>query len=233
MKTPPFKIANNGDSALTIIFDFEIGEVLSRKIQYLGQLLKREFPTNLIEVIPGYNSLTVCFVLSKFERQSLTSKIKSLISKTTQTSDYQSKLIEIPVCYGGEFGTDIDRLSKYCDLSLNQIIKLHSGPTYLVHMLGFLPGFLYLGGMANELYCPRKSNPALKVIAGSVAIGGMQTGIYPIQSPGGWNIIGRTPSNIFDSARNQPAVAAPLDKIKFIPILEDEFLDISLLTTLT
>lgn len=132
-------------------------------------------------------------------------------------------MIEIPVCYDKEFAPDLSYVANYCGLTEAQIVSLHSEPEYLVHMLGFLPGFLYLGGLNQQLYCPRKTTPAKAISTGSVAIGGQQTGIYPISSPGGWQIIGRTPLKLFNPDNSEPAIASPLDKIKFVPIIKQVF----------
>ena len=137
--------------------------------------------------------------------------------------NYTPKLIVIPVCYEEEFAPDLHHVATHCKLSKDALIEAHTRETYLVHMLGFLPGFLYLGGLNPHLYCPRKTTPATNINPGSVAIGGNQTGIYPVASPGGWHIIGRTPIALFCPEAKQPFIASALDKVNFVAISRAEY----------
>lgn len=127
------------------------------------------------------------------------------------------------MCYQGAYAPDLESLAEYCNLSPADVIQQHTQNNYLVNMLGFLPGFLYLSGLADPLNCPRKEMPSLKISAGAVGIGGNQTGVYPVESPGGWHIIGQTPISIFSPAAKQPFIAQPLDKIRFVPIDIEKF----------
>ena len=128
-----------------------------------------------------------------------------------------------------EFGIDLEALSNSINLSVEEIIELHSKPFYIIYFIGFLPGFLYLGGLDSKLQTPRKANPRLKVPKGSVAIGGNQTGIYPSESPGGWNIIGKSPINFFNLKNDTPCFAKPGDKLQFYPISKDKYSDIEVM----
>jgi len=127
------------------------------------------------------------------------------------------------VCYENRFALDIDTISKQNKISKQDIIVRHSKTIYSVYLIGFLPGFMYLGGLDNALHIPRKKEPRLRVPKGSVAIGGEQTGIYPQQSPGGWNILGNTPVNLFDKSKDIPCFAKPGDKVKFFQVSEDQY----------
>ncbi len=210
----------NGDSALTLFFAEEAGEGLTRHILSLAEAFKSTFPGMLIEAIPAYQSLTLCFDVLAIETDSIEKLIRQVIEKgiTETTKAVASRLIEIPVCYQGAYAPDLESLAEYCNLSPDEVIQQHKQHNYLVNMLGFLPGFLYLSGLADQLHCPRKEIPSLKISAGAVGIGGNQTGIYPVESPGGWHIIGQTPISIFNPTAKQPFIAQPLDKIRFVSI---------------
>ena len=226
MSSVDFRIVDNGDSGFTIFFDESASEPLSRKIIALREVITDVMGKCLVDVIPSYQSITVIFSLLELSKSDAKIKLENILKTPIKASNYRSQLLEIPVCYGGEFGPDLAYLSSHCGLSEKQIIEQHTQNTYLVHMLGFLPGFLYLGGLNKTLYCPRKNNPKLRVAKGSVGIGGNQTGIYPIDSPGGWQIIGRTPVPLFYSDRAQPIFASPLDRIKFVAINHSKYLQL-------
>ncbi|TQV72853.1 5-oxoprolinase subunit PxpB [Aliikangiella marina] len=213
----------NGDAAITIVFDEPISESLSQKIIYLSEKLKLNFEEQIIEVIPAYQSLTVCFHPLAEIRTRLQKSSIAILNDYQERPPSTQKVIEIPVCYEEAFAPDIKKVAERCGLTINEVIRLHSEPVYLVHMLGFTPGFLYLGGLDQRLYCQRKATPATRVPAGSVGIGGTQTGIYPQSTPGGWQIIGRTPLQLFTPNQKNAYVAEPLAKIKFSPISEKTF----------
>ena len=231
MNTLGFNIVNNGDRALTIVFKKEIGHALSVAIINICKLVKERFPGQIEDIIPSYQSMTICFtvqaaldnqfqlVLNRFINYSINALSDNRIAVVTDAS----QLIEIPVCYDKVFAPDLSELADYCHLTESAVVSRHSNKEYLVHMLGFLPGFLYLGGLDNALNCPRKTTPSSRIYAGSVGIGGNQTGIYPVQSPGGWHIIGRTPIRLFDPEWQSPVIASPLDRVKFVAISEQEF----------
>ncbi len=219
-----YKIVDNGDAALTIIFDEPSSEILTRKIVTVQQKIKDSSGDDFLDIIPAYQSITILFDLLKISKDNLKKKLSDILNQSIEPSNYQSKLLEIPVCYESEYALDLSELARHCQMSERQVIATHTSEMYLVHMLGFLPGFLYLGGLSSRLYCPRKNNPTARIPAGSVGIGGEQTGIYPVESPGGWHIIGCTPTPMFDPTRDNPAIASPLDRVKFIAIGQSEFL---------
>jgi KipI family sensor histidine kinase inhibitor len=132
-------------------------------------------------------------------------------------------VVEIPVVYGGEYGPDLDFIISHTGLSRDEVIRRHSAPEYLIYMIGFVPGFTYLGGMPKELATPRLATPRQLIPGGSVGIAGEQTGIYPLDSPGGWQLMGRTPLNVFDAGRREPFLLAAGQYLKFVPIGEDEY----------
>lgn len=212
-----------GDSALSVQFGNTIDPSIIRQVHFLFEQLKARPPAGLMDMIPSYRSLLIQFdpVLLGFEdlRQFVTSLWDS------SEIDFQSdgRLIEIPVCYGGDLGPDLDEVASFHDLTREEVISTHSGVLYQVYMIGFTPGFPFLGGLDRRLITPRKENPRPLVPAGTVGIADRQTGIYPIDSPGGWQLIGRTPIRIFDLNRMKPFYLTPGDQIKFIPISREAF----------
>jgi len=218
-----YEIVDNGDSALTVIFDNKLSEELTRKIMTFQHFVSNSLKEKVADIIPAYQSLTIILKPETISKRELFNTLFERLSYPIQPFKYKSKLIEIPVCYELEYAPDLAVLSNRCQLSEQQVITIHSEKNYLVHMLGFLPGFLYLGGLDSRLNCPRKTIPATQVPQGSVAIGGQQTGVYPVRSPGGWHIIGRTPLKLFNPKKEIPVIASPLDKVKFVPINRSEF----------
>jgi KipI family sensor histidine kinase inhibitor len=218
------RIQWNGDSALTLFFDKEADEDLTRHILSLAEVCNSIFSKKLIEAIPAYQSLTLCFDLQSIETDAIEESIKAVIDNgITEIATMPSRVIKIPVCYQGAYAPDLEYLAEYCKLSCDEVIQQHTQTIYLVNMLGFLPGFLYLSGLADQLHCPRKEIPSLHVPAGAVGIGGNQTGVYPVESPGGWHIIGQTPISIFSPNAKQPFIAQPLYKIHFVEITVEQF----------
>lgn len=173
---------------------------------------------SLLHVNSAYNSLLIIytFTIDNINDEVLILKDHYLYGKVVKKP--KAKLFKIPVCYDEEFGLDLKELSEEKKLSTSDIINLHSKPIYTVFFIGFLPGFLYLGGLDKQLHFPRKKSPRLLVEKGAVAIGGEQTGLYPIASPGGWNIIGSSPIALFLPKKKEPCFAKPGDKIQFVPI---------------
>ncbi len=223
-----FQIINNGDSAITIMFNEPVDEHLSLKINQLMVYIKQSMSEKFENIIPAYQSLTLCYKPLMFEQQELKQRVKSMMMQELPALINEPALVEIPVCYDDEFATDMERVLNHTGLSRQELIATHSGKKYLVHMLGFMPGFLYLGGLDTHLACPRKSTPAIRIPEGAVAIGGNQTGVYPVSSPGGWNIIGRTPLSLFKPDSQQPFIASAMDKIRFVPVTKEQFTKIKL-----
>jgi inhibitor of KinA len=175
----------------------------------------------LRDVVPAYSSIGVFYDHSQKEFDELVNDIKEL--QRSKEKGPRKKIIEVPVCYDIDFAIDIDRISKANKISKEQIVSLHSTPIYKVCFLGFLPGFVYLSGLDPLLNMPRLKLPRKKIPKGAVAIGGTQTGIYPLASPGGWNIIGRCPLRLFDTRAETPSKFTPGDHLKFSPISLPEF----------
>lgn len=184
----------------------------------------KEFPIQ--DIINCYNSLTIVYSYNHVNFSMAVAQLKAIYSEVKSGINLKPKLWHIPVCYDEDFGYDLRDFSNQKGLSINEIVNLHTQPIYKVYFIGFLPGFLYLGGLDKSLKISRKANPRLKVPKGSVAIGGNQTGIYPNDSAGGWNIIGRTPILFFDISKKDPCFAKSGDKIQFVSITKQDFKEI-------
>ncbi|WP_297556607.1 5-oxoprolinase subunit PxpB [Thermococcus sp.] len=216
------KIKPLGDSALLISFGETIDEEINEKVHALTRTIEQANFEWLVEVVPAYSSLAVIYDPTLVDFESVKRAIEGI---EIASERFEGKLVEVPVVYGGKYGPDLEFVAKYNGLSVDDVIEIHSRPVYRVYFLGFLPGFAYLGGMDERIATPRLEKPRLKVPAGSVGIAGKQTGIYPLESPGGWRLIGRTPLRLFNPAKDPPTLFRPGDRVKFVPIDESEFME--------
>jgi inhibitor of KinA len=172
----------------------------------------------VIEWVGAYDSVTVFYRPTEIGYRELCDRLLAAAAGADDPAGAPSRLVTLPVCYGGDFGPDIAHVAEHAGLSAQGVIDLHSGTTYLVRMMGFAPGFAYLSGLPGQLATPRLATPRPKVPAGSVGIGGSQTGVYPIQTPGGWHIIGHTPMKLYDPAAASPFLLSPGDSVRFVPV---------------
>jgi KipI family sensor histidine kinase inhibitor len=177
----------------------------------------------IYEWVPAYCSVSVYYDPFCISTESLSGALRECVEKSVHSGAGYGRVQEIPVCYEGDYAPDMDSVTAYTGLSREEIIALHSGQEYLVYMLGFLPGFVYLGGLDERLHMPRLDVPRTKIPAGSVAIGGAQTGIYPVESPGGWRIIGKTFLKMYDPSRSPPVLCKAGDRIRFVPVTAATF----------
>ena len=182
------------------------------------------------DIIPAYTTITVVYDIAAIRKitntaayKYISEQIEKAISECDWKNESSPREIIIPVCYDISLGIDLPEMSNQKNISIEEIISIHTSSTYNVYMLGFLPGFAYMGIVDDKIATPRLSKPRTNVPAGSVGIAGNQTGIYPLDSPGGWNIIGQTPLQMFDAKKEKPCLVKPGDRIKFIPISLDEF----------
>ena len=216
----------SGDKGLVVEFGNTISEAVNKKVRNLYLAIQKGHIEGISEMIPTYRSLLIHYNPLEIEIDDLIEKLME-IEKALDSIDLpKPRIIEIPTIYGGEFGEDINFVSEHNGISVDEVIKIHSSVDYLIYMLGFTPGFPYLGGMAEEIETPRLKIPRTKIPAGSVGIAGKQTGIYPIESPGGWQLIGRTPINLYDPKRQMPIILQAGDYIRFIPIEKEEYANI-------
>lgn len=212
-----------GDRAMVVEFGKEISEDINKKVKVLYEALKVNKVDGIIETVPTFRSLLIYYDPVTITYKKLKKLIEKLHKLNTNTYANKKRILEVPVLYGEGFDLDMERVSSYTGLMKEEIIERHSSKDYLIYMLGFLPGFSYLGGLDTSLITPRLDNPRVKIPAGSVGIGGEQTGIYPLDSPGGWNIIGMTPIKLYDPNRAEPTLFKAGDYIRFKPITSDEY----------
>lgn len=207
-----------GSIAVLINWPKAINKDILKNIHLFKHKIQVDMGEYVLETVPAYNSLTVFFDTSKIKYSSVVKDLKEIYTSKDQKLLTANKIWKIPVCYDDEFALDLGLLAKSKKLTKKKIITMHTEPLYDVYFIGFLPGFLYLGGLAQQLEFPRKNKPRMKVNKGAVAIAGNQTGIYPKESPGGWNIIGNSPLTFFDVENFPPCFAVSGDKVKFVPI---------------
>lgn len=209
-----------GDSAILVQLGDRIHPALNARIHVLDALLQNA--PGIVETAPAYCTLLVHYDPLSSPYDQIANLIKDKISLLDDAAHRPSGRLEIPLLYGGASGPDLEPVAAALSLSPLEVIRLHSGREYTVYMMGFTPGFPYMGILDDRLGLPRKSTPQTRVPAGSVAIAGAQTGIYPVDSPGGWHIIGWTPLKLFDPASQMPFLFAPGDVVKFVPIEKED-----------
>ncbi len=213
----------NGDCALLVDCGDGIDLFVNRKVVALAARIKKNPPTGVTAVVPAYRSLALLYDPLWTNPDLLEGQMATLASEPVEQALSETDLVSIPVCYGSEFGPDIDFVSSHTGLDINEIINLHTSRDYPVYMLGFTPGFCYLGGMDERLRTPRRKTPRVAISPGSVGIAEMQTGMYPVESPGGWQIIGKTPLRLFAPERENPFLYKAGDRIRFYPVTRDVF----------
>ena len=212
---PVFRAA--GDQAVLVELGDEISPDTNARVHGLARAIEEAGVGGVVDLIPAYDSLLVQYDTAAVSMEDLQTRIVELDSAQVR-SEEGGRVVELPVLYGGEHGPDIERVAEHAGMAVDEVIGLHSGTDYLVYMLGFTPGFPYLGGLDDRLATPRVATPRLRIPAGSVGIAESQTGVYPLTSPGGWNIIGRTPLALFDPTRAPPSLLAPGDVVRFVPL---------------
>jgi len=212
-----------GDSAVTLSFSREIKEEVNQRIRQLVIRIQEANICGVSETVPTFSSLTVYFDPLVISRKELDKRLSLLISEEKHEKKEKKRIFQIPVCYEEEFAPDMADVCRITGLSREEVIRLHTGTDYLIYMLGFLPGFPYLGGMDPRLEVPRLDSPRTAIPAGSVGIGGKQTGIYPMASPGGWRLIGKTPVSVYDPERAEPILYRAGDAIRFFAISKEEW----------
>jgi inhibitor of KinA len=219
-----------GERAILVEWPSRIDATILKDILNFKQSIEQNNIKDIVEIKSAYNSLLIIYnsICRNFEND--INLLKTLYRKPRLISVILSNLWKIPVCYDADFGIDLEFMSKEKRMSKAEIIQRHSQAIYTVYFIGFLPGFLYLGGLDDRLHMPRKSTPRLKIEKGAVAIGGHQTGIYPVESPGGWNVIGNSPVEFFNPQKNPPCFAKAGDKISFYPVTMKAYKDIKTLS---
>lgn len=233
-----YEIKPLGETSVIVKFGNAISPAIHNRIKRLADYLEKYPFTGMIEYVMSYTSLVIYynpFVVkktltddeNKSALQIVATYVNECMEKAQMIDEDKAKVVEIPVCYGGQYGPDIDFVAQHNNLSVQEVIQIHTEPEYLVYMIGFCPGFPYLGGMDKRIATPRRDMPRLEISARSIGIAGQQTGGYPISTPGGWQIIGRTPLEMFNPNDDEnPSLLHSGDLVKFRAISEEEYLSL-------
>ena len=212
-----------GDSAVCVEFGNEISPEINKKIRAFKIAVEKSDIPGIVETVPTYRSLLVHYHPEVIGFKALTEEFDKLMGSLSSIPIPPPTVIEIPVLYGGEMGPDIENVAEHNHKTVEEVIKIHTSEEYLIYMIGFIAGFPYLGGMSKEIATPRLKSPRVKIEGGSVGIAGEQTGIYPVASPGGWQLIGRTPLKLYDADREKPVLLEAGQYIKFCAVTEEEY----------
>lgn len=224
MHTEPVFL-NAGDQALVIELGDAISPEINRRVHSLAAAIESQAIPAVVDLVPTYRSLLVRYDPLLISGDDLQETLAEIERPLAESPPEQPRVVLVPTLYGGEPGPDLDSVAEHTGLSPDEVIGLHSEVDYLVYMIGFTPGFPYLGGLSDRLATPRLDTPRTRIPAGSVGIAESQTGVYPIDSPGGWRLIGRTPLELFDPEREPPSLLAAGDYVRFLPLSgEEEYL---------
>jgi KipI family sensor histidine kinase inhibitor len=222
-KQSDVKILPVGDSALLVEFGRKVDDSLNDKVRALADALSEQNFAWLEDLVPAFASLLVCYDPAEISFADVSITLGKVLADMPALAEGERRIWELPVCYEDDFAPDMADMEKLTGFSAAEIIKIHSGRDYKIHMLGFLPGFAYLGGLDERIAAARLDSPRVRIEPGSVGIGGSQTGIYPLASPGGWRLIGKTPVDLYDPKREEPIFYQAGDYIRFRPISAVEF----------
>ncbi len=209
-----------GDTGLIVEFGNEINPAVNRRVHDLASAIRDNKVPGIIELVPTYRSLSILYDPMQQSFADLKKALDTLLGSLKEGKIAPPKVVELPVIYGGKYGPDLDFVCQHSKLSQNEVIRIHTGAAYLVYMVGFTPGFPYLGGMDERIATPRLKTPRTTIPAGSVGIAEKQTGVYPIESPGGWQLIGYTPVKLFDPSREPPVLLEPGNFVRFVSVDE-------------
>ena len=214
------KIVPMGDSAVLVQLGTEIDLATNQRVHRLSALLNSSPLVGVIETVPAYATLLIHYDPLALSFTQVKSYLKEKMIQVDDRASQKPRQIEVPTTYGGEYGIDLESVARHCGLQIQDVIRIHSEKLYTVFMMGFTPGFPYMGKLDDTIVMPRLETPRTRVPAGTVAIAGSQTGIYPIDSPGGWQLIGWTPLRLFNPGSESPFLFSPGDEVKFIPVPE-------------
>jgi inhibitor of KinA len=211
------KIVPLGDSSLLVQLGDEIDLAVNQKVHALAELVNISSLEGIIETVPAYSTLLVHYDSLVLSFTQVKNHVLAKLSQLNETMSRKPSQIEVPVRYGSEYGPDLEFVASHCNLRSEEVIRIHSERIYTVFMMGFTPGYPYMGKLNDAIITPRMETPRTRVPAGAVAIAGSQTGIYPIDSPGGWRLIGHTSLKLFDPVSASPFLFSPGDQVRFIP----------------
>lgn len=217
------RILPAGDCSIIVEFGNEISDEINARISSFFNIIRNDKIKGVLEGVPTFRSVLINYDPRIISYQDLEVEIHKRLGAITTEGRVNKRVIEIPVCYGGQYGPDLEFVAKHAGLSTQEVIDIHTSTDYLIYMLGFQPGFPYLGGLDSRIFTPRLTSPRVQIPAGSVGIGGEQTGIYPVASPAGWQIIGTTPVKAYNPDRTPAIPYEAGDYIHFYAIDESEF----------
>lgn len=206
------------DQAIRVVFGEQVSNVMQRRIKVVYQQLLGQRLSFITDIVPDYTGLTVYYDVMLQTDGAVKEQLASLLADMDDIAAHRYEIVTLPICYGGEFGPDLPDVAAYHGLSEEAVIHRHARQPYLVHMFGFMPGFPYMSGLSSRLAMPRLKTPRAVVKQGSVGIADQQTGVYPLDAPGGWRLLGRTPVSLFAANALQPCIAAIGDYICFQPV---------------
>lgn len=225
----PMRLTALGDRAITITVGSSIDEPTRQRVHAVATAIDDAQIAGVVETVPAFASVTVHYDPTRVPagagspHATLAASLEAVLRDLRSNDGAPARIVDIPVCYGGDFGPDLDDVARQHAMSPDDVVRLHTAGEYRVFMVGFMPGFAYLGGLAEAIATPRRSSPRTAVPAGAVGIGGSQTGVYPMESPGGWNLIGRTPVKIFDLRRERQTLLSTGDVVRFHAISLAEY----------
>jgi KipI family sensor histidine kinase inhibitor len=217
------QIRLSGDRAVLVEYGDAIDPAVNEKVRAMTALVKGSLPEGVEAVIPAYRNLSILYDPLVTSPDRILPHLLGLEARLREIEVPEPRIVEIPVLYGGECGPDIGFVAEHGGLSVDEVIAIHAGTVYPIYMIGFTPGFCYLGGLDSRIHTPRRKTPRTLLPGGSVGIAEAQTGMYPVDSPGGWQIIGRTPLRLFAPERDNPFLYEPGDLIRFVPVSMPEY----------
>ena len=213
------RIRSQGEGGVVVELGDAIDPAVNARVQMMARAIRDRLSGDVLEVVPSYRSLLVIHDPLSAPRERVVERVRALADELERApSPAARRIVRIPTRYGGAHGPDLAEVARLAGMGEDEVVRRHAAPCYLVHFLGFTPGFPYLGGLDPGLATPRLDSPRARIPAGSVAIGGVQTGIYPVESPGGWRLVGRTPLRLFDPRMAMPFLLAPGDGLRFVPV---------------
>ena len=223
MTSPEVTVTAAGDAALVVTLPPRLDVETSTRVIAMADMARRRLGTLLRDLVVGYHTLTVYFDPLSVDSAWLEGELATIAGDPTTLPEVSGATIEVPVCYGGDLGPDLGSVASLAGCTEAEVIEVHCSREYRVFMVGFVPGFAYMGPVEPRLSLPRRANPRTRVPAGSVALAAGQTGIYPMETPGGWHLIGRTPVKPFDERRVEPVLFRPGDRVRFTPMRREDF----------
>jgi inhibitor of KinA len=225
----PVRFLSQGECGLVVEFGNDIDSQINSRVHFLANRFRKDAISGIKALVPTYRSLLILFDPLQIDRAKICRLTEAFLTEepiSGRAAAVDDRVVIIPACYGQEYGPDIQFVADHNSLTVDEVIRIHTSTAYKIYMMGFTPGFPYLGGMSSQIVAPRLDTPRTIIPAGSVGIAGAQTGLYPVESPGGWRLIGRTPLRVFDVLRDPAFIYGAGDYLKFESISEKEFLSI-------